>query len=122
MKDWLSDDDDAEITYGFKEAEFSGLPDETKFRLLKLMARIHEKAYRRGFEQGGSLIKDCPDIGLFRCGVLLDYAPDFQFPKNCFTSAMDMLFYHECWTLPYLGFEEPPRIIRKTPALRELYK
>jgi hypothetical protein len=36
---------------GFKPGEFDDLPEKTKRRLVRLMARISEKSYRRGCQQ-----------------------------------------------------------------------
>lgn len=37
--------------YGLKDGEFSDLPQKIKNKLLRLMARIMERAYRRGVQQ-----------------------------------------------------------------------
>jgi hypothetical protein len=43
------------VAYGLRDGEFSELPEKTKKKLVKLMARLSEQAYRRGFQQGHTL-------------------------------------------------------------------
>ena len=40
------------IARGFKPHEFSNLETDVKSKLIKLMARISEKSYRRGLQHG----------------------------------------------------------------------
>jgi hypothetical protein len=40
------------IRYGYRDREFAWLPQVVRSRLRKLMARISEQSYRRGFQQG----------------------------------------------------------------------
>ena len=44
-------DDSRSVVGGFYRNEFADLSPEVKQRLFKLMARICEKSYRRGFQQ-----------------------------------------------------------------------
>jgi hypothetical protein len=40
------------VAHGLKNREFADLDERTKRKLVRLMARISEKSYRRGFQQG----------------------------------------------------------------------
>jgi hypothetical protein len=41
-----------QLSSGFVYGEFANLDDKVKRKLITLMARISEKSYRRGFQQG----------------------------------------------------------------------
>lgn len=40
------------VAYGLKDDDFSHIDQATQKKLIKLMARISEKSYRRGFQHG----------------------------------------------------------------------
>ena len=60
------------IHRGFKDGEFATLPAEVRTRLIRLMARVSEASYRRGFQQGSHLQET---------GVLKHNVYDFRY-KN----------------------------------------
>ena len=62
------------IAQGFKPHEFSDLDTDVKNKLIKLMARISEKSYRRGL-QHGSLGIAIVDPAELRFNVSPDYSP-----------------------------------------------
>ena len=62
------------IAMGFKPHEFSNLETDVKSKLIKLMARISEKSYRRGL-QHGSLGIAIVDPAELRFNVSPDYSP-----------------------------------------------
>jgi len=62
------------IARGFKLHEFSNLETDVKSKLIKLMARISEKSYRRGL-QHGSLGIAIVDPAELRFSVSPDYSP-----------------------------------------------
>ena len=62
------------IAQGFKPHEFSDLDTDVKNKLIKLMARISEKSYRRGL-QHGSLGIAIVDPAELRFNVSSDYSP-----------------------------------------------
>jgi hypothetical protein len=62
------------IARGFKPHEFSDLDTDVKNKLIKLMARISEKSYRRGL-QHGSLGIAVVDPAELRFNVSPDYSP-----------------------------------------------
>ena len=62
------------IARGFKPHEFSNLETDVKIKLIKLMARISEKSYRRGL-QHGSLGIAIVDPAELRFNVSPDYSP-----------------------------------------------
>lgn len=69
-----------EITHGMAERTLRKLAKADKARVLKLMARAAEKAYRRGFQQGAHIAttrpKDLPrDLWGWRYGTSLDVSP-----------------------------------------------
>jgi hypothetical protein len=45
------------VAYGLHRAEFDNLPKKTKRQLVRLMSRISEASFRRGFQQGCVLTK-----------------------------------------------------------------
>jgi hypothetical protein len=45
------------VVYGLKEDAFEHLSDRDKKRLVRLMARLAEKSYRRGVQHGSLLTK-----------------------------------------------------------------
>ena len=49
-----SDFIDSSVAYGLHHGEFDNLNDDTKRKLIRLMARISEASYRRGFQQGST--------------------------------------------------------------------
>jgi hypothetical protein len=53
------------VAYGLKCGEFDNLSERDKRRLVKLMARISEASYRRGF-QHGTLGRHTIDVLKFR--------------------------------------------------------
>ena len=91
---------------GFVHREFDGLDAGLKRKMLTLMARISEKSYRRGFQQG----HECERT------VIVDLL-DWRFPESqedcrydvcpspfgdCSTTAIDRLFM-EVQTLREIG-------------------
>lgn len=62
------------IGYPFRFGEFSHIDDATQEKLLKLMARISEKSYRRGYQHGG-LEKRVVSPEHLRFNVSLDLSP-----------------------------------------------
>ena len=57
MNDFVS----SSVAAGLVFDEFQDLPKGTKKKLIRLMARISEKSYRRGFQQGVVLSEARPD-------------------------------------------------------------
>ena len=49
------------VCHGLHEGEFETLPAATRRKLVKLMARISEASYRRGFQQGVVLNNAAPE-------------------------------------------------------------
>jgi protein involved in sex pheromone biosynthesis len=62
------------IVYGLKHGEFLAMDKALKKKLLKIMARISEKSYRRGL-QHGSLSTMTVDPAYLRFNVSPDYSP-----------------------------------------------
>jgi hypothetical protein len=48
MSDYVS----SSVLHGLTEGEFSNLPPTTRKKLLRLMARVSEASYRRGYQHG----------------------------------------------------------------------
>lgn len=48
MRDFIK----SSVAYGMKQNELDDLPKGVKKKLIRLMARISEASYRRGFQQG----------------------------------------------------------------------
>jgi hypothetical protein len=82
----------ANAMYGLELGEFEHLPVDTKKKLVRLIARIAEKAYRRGLQQGVVFTKSGAlrvSPGAWRFETNLDKAPrgeDGFVPKCCGTS------------------------------------
>ena len=93
------------VAHGLKTFEFMGLPEPVLKRLVRLMARISEKSFRRGFQHG----KECRDPVVmppadFRFDTPLDKSPSIHgYPGY---SSIERLFM-ECGVLTSLGFSEP---------------
>ena len=72
------------IAKGFEEDRFAALADRDQRDLLKLMARIAEKAYRRGVQQGaehcGGELRG--NLAEWRYGLPLDRAPQADAPRS----------------------------------------
>lgn len=49
-----------DVTHGIPEDLFSGMSDQQKDDVAKLMARISERSYRRGFQQGVTIATKRP--------------------------------------------------------------
>jgi hypothetical protein len=49
-----SDFEARSVAYGLKEGEFENLPPLVRRKLIRLMARIAEQSYRRGFQHGAA--------------------------------------------------------------------
>lgn len=62
------------VAYKLRPGEFDDLSKSTKKKLIKLMARISEKSYRRGFQHGG-LEGRTIDPVKFRFDIDLKYSP-----------------------------------------------
>lgn len=48
----VSQFEDRSVAYGLQEGDFLKIDHHTRQNLIKLMARISEKSYRRGFQHG----------------------------------------------------------------------
>ncbi len=62
------------IAHGLKENEFYSLDDDVKQKLIKLMARISEKSYRRGLQHGSFGIA-VVDPAHLRFNISPEYSP-----------------------------------------------
>ena len=62
------------IAQGFKPHEFSDLDTDVKNKLIKLMARISEKSYRRGLQHGSFGIA-VVDPAHLRFNISPEYSP-----------------------------------------------
>lgn len=83
--------------YGLKEFEFSDLPDKQKIKLKRLMARIMERAYRRGVQQAITLYQDghipdsiLNDLYSWRYGNDLDESIGIDYYKTTSVERLDM--------------------------------
>jgi hypothetical protein len=97
------------VARGLHWGEFNHLAPADKKKLVRLMARIAEKSYRRGFEHGvvmtddrESWIRDDP--GAWRCYADLDLSPWADRPTT--TTSICRLFA-ECGVLSEIGFRDP---------------
>ena len=97
------------VAYGLKDLEFSKLPELTKKRLLRLMARISENSFRRGL-QHGKVIRHPLVIepAKFRFDVSLDKSPSAHGFHT--VTAIDRLFT-EYGVLSSIGFQRPANFV-----------
>jgi hypothetical protein len=115
----MSDFSARNVAYGLKHREFVELPEWTKRKLVRLMARIAEQSYRRGF-QHGTLGLHCIDPYVLRFERSLDKSPftDVQVPRKIPAwnsslghTAIERLFM-ECGCLNDIGFwREAPEYV-----------
>lgn len=97
------------IGAGFETGAFSHLSPHDRARLVRLMARVAEQAYRRGAYQSAKLAKGGDellpkDIYGWRHGLSLDKSPWLD--DATVEPAIKRLFA-ECAELPALGFTAP---------------
>jgi hypothetical protein len=92
------------VARGLRWREFDDLPHKTRKQLVRLMARISEQSYRRGFQHGGVITSDRLriDAASLRFDISLDESP-FTDSLGGHT-AVERLFM-ECRALSILGFE-----------------
>lgn len=69
-----------DVTNGMADDLFAGIDSATKDRIAKLMARIAERSYRRGFQQGAHIATTRPadlpkDLNAWRYGTSTDKSP-----------------------------------------------
>ena len=97
------------IAAGFAEQAFGHLDPSDRHRLVTLMARIAEQAYRRGAYQSAKLVGDDSDLlphdlYSWRNGQSLDQSPWLD--DTTIESSIERLFA-ECADLEALGFDRP---------------
>jgi hypothetical protein len=88
------------LAAGLRHGEFDELDKRTKKKLIRLMARIAEQSYRRGY-QHGTLPSRTVDPAVLRFERSLDKAP-FTDSKMSFTSIERLRM--ECGVLREIGF------------------
>ena len=78
--------------YGLQFNEFDHLDNKNKKKLIKLIARIAEASYRRGFQHGDVIVHGMADTQMYkyRYRTSLDLSPYSNFPGS--TSAIERLF------------------------------
>ena len=71
------------IAYGFKFDEFRELPDKMQRRVIKLLAQVSEKSYRRGLQHGAVLRDEIKrDLAEFRHSPGIDKSPNADSPHS----------------------------------------
>lgn len=98
------------VTHGIDHDLFNGLTARQRNALVKLMARIAERAYRRGAQQGAHIAKTAPEemppyVSKWRYFKSLDRSPWFD--SGYSEPSVDRLFA-ECGELRGLGFAQKP--------------
>jgi hypothetical protein len=96
------------VAHGLKYGEFQELPKQTKKKLVRLMARVAEQSYRRGFQQGREMPwgRHSVNPADFRFKRSLDKSPYTDTRGRGGHSAIDRLFM-ECGGLLEIGFSDP---------------
>ena len=93
------------IAHGLKEGEFDDLSPSVNRKLVRLMARIAEQSYRRGFQHGAVLgDRACVAPYDLRFRRSLDKSPYTNSARGGHTS-IERLFM-ECGELCMLGFDD----------------
>jgi len=100
------------IGAGFEAGAFSHLSPHDRIRLVRLMARIAEQAYRRGAYQSAKLAKSGEDllpkdIYRWRHGLSLDKSPWLD---DATVESADKRLFAECAELPTLGLTAPDNL------------
>lgn len=70
-----SDFNKTSIAYGMKASDLQHIDKQTKKKLVRLMARLAERSYRRGFQQGYECDRPVADLVKFRFFTSLDRSP-----------------------------------------------
>ena len=109
------------VTRGIDLDAFSNISASDKAKLLRLMARVAEKAYRRGAQQGVVYAKLHPkaqpgDVFNWRYGASLDVSPALLHKGSREPSINRLLM--EAPGLRHLGFDAPAK--RKARSSGEL--
>lgn len=94
------------VAVGLEYEAFAHLSEQDKKRLIRLMARIAEKSYRRGVQQGAAL-HDCPmfrdDLAEWRYMTPLDHSAWADSP---YTETSVSRLFTENGELYRLGFND----------------
>lgn len=97
------------VTHGLHEGEFDVLTEIQKRRLVRLLARVAETSYRRGFQQGHQVASGGRSLAIdpytLRFARSLDKSPCPDTGSPTF-SALDRLFL-ECRELEEIGLSRP---------------
>ena len=101
--------DESSPAHGLQVGEFDDLPMEKKRKLIRLMARMNEKSFRRGGQQGVEFKTRCPkeivpDLVEWRYGQSLDNAIGLNGWTGLNNSTIRL--FVECGFLDDLGFHE----------------
>jgi hypothetical protein len=96
------------ILHGLKRDEFRDMPPTTRRKLVKLMARLAEKSYRRGVQQALSVGCIHP-VSDWRYGAL---EKSVGIDTRSTETAIERLFEQNS-ELRQVGFDEPNRRNRK---------
>lgn len=111
-----SDFTEDSLAHGLKFGEFNDIPNEKISKLIRLMARISEKSYRRGVQQAamffiekdgaGIIDSDQSSLHDWRYGTSLDESPGLD---GYHSSSLERLFC-ECHVFDKIGlFEKEDR-------------
>jgi hypothetical protein len=101
-----SDFHDGSVALGLQHREFMGLPKAVRRQLLRLIARVSEKSYRRGFQQGATFGDRCVyPLADFRFNKPLDLSPATDRRNYGFTAIERVLMEYP--VLTDLGFPDP---------------
>ncbi|MCK6683121.1 MAG: hypothetical protein L6R30_11970 [Thermoanaerobaculia bacterium] len=97
--------------FGLAETDFEDLPPLVKKRIVRLLAHVSEKSYRRGVQHGVELRNRITrDIPRWRMGPV-SRSPEID--SNRTLSSVEMLFRELGLSLTRYGFEEPGSRPRK---------
>lgn len=92
--------------YGLRHGEFDHLTDGDRGKLLRLMARLAEKSYRRGAQQGAVLGAEgviAHDLHAWRYERSLDRCPWLDDPQHTETALDRLLIEND--DLRRIGFD-----------------
>jgi hypothetical protein len=96
------------VAHGLEMGEFDSLPPRIKKKMIRLMARVAENSYRRGFQHGVVIGgRRCIEPEELRFRRSLDKSPYTDKPRMGHSS-VDRLFM-ECRVLNELGLRQECR-------------
>ncbi len=103
----MSDFESSSVAYGLRQREFDDLSERTRKKLVRLMSRISEASFRRGYQHGRFQTqrgKVEVDPAILRFDKSLNQSPWAETAKGGMSA--DERLFCEYGVLMHLGFRE----------------